>query len=217
MHMAEHLQIPFHEVIVRLANELDGDLVAITGDIVDRRKCIEWIPLALGKLNSRHGVYFVLGNHDQRTGDVQLVRDTLTGCGLIDLGGSCRVIQHNGARILLAGNETPWQKPPLAVSQLPISTAATDVLSVLLSHSPDQLDWARKAGFKLMLAGHTHGGQGRLPWIGPVLSPCLSGVKYSAGIYFEAPTMLHVSRGISGMTQVRINCPPELTKLVLRT
>jgi predicted MPP superfamily phosphohydrolase len=104
----------------------------------------------------------------------------------------------------------------LSVSELPVRPDDANVLSLVLSHSPDQFAWAQGAGFKLMLAGHTHGGQGRLPLVGAVLTPCLSGVKYSAGVYYEPPTLLHVTRGISGMMPVRINCPPELTKLVLR-
>jgi predicted MPP superfamily phosphohydrolase len=67
-----------------------------------------------------------------------------------------------------------------------------------------------------MLAGHTHGGQIRLPVIGPIVAPSLFGVKYASGVFYEAPTLVHVSRGVSGLDPIRINCPPEVTKLILR-
>ena len=90
------------------------------------------------------------------------------------------------------------------------------VLRILLSHSPDQLAWAREQGFQLMLAGHNHGGQIRLPMIGPIVTPSLHGVKYASGVFDESPTVMHVSRGISGDQPLRWNCPPELTRVVLK-
>jgi len=109
----------------------------------------------------------------------------------------------------LAGNERPWFSP-LATDPLP-----TGVLKLLLSHSPDQLPWARRRGFDLMLAGHTHGGQVRFPLIGPVVCPSWHGTKYACGFFDESPTLLHVSRGSSSYFPYRLNCPPEITKLTL--
>ena len=59
-----------------------------------------------------------------------------------------------------------------------------------------------------MLAGHTHGGQIRMPITGPILAPSLYGTKYAIGTFYKAPTLLHVSRGVSGLTPVRYNCRP---------
>ena len=67
-----------------------------------------------------------------------------------------------------------------------------------------------------MLAGHMHGGQIRFPIIGPIVGPSYYGVRYSGGVYYVKPTLLHVSRGVSGVQTLRIHCRPELTKLVLR-
>ena len=87
---------------------------------------------------------------------------------------------------------------------------------MLLSHSPDQVYWAQQNHFDFVLAGHTHGGQVRFPWIGPIVAPSKYGVRYSAGEFQEGNTVMQVSRGISGLQPLRINCPPELTKIVLR-
>ena len=97
----------FREV-VRISNELQPDLVALTGDIVDKPACLDWIADTLGRLAARHGVYFILGNHDLRLGDVGRVRRTLEQSGLVDLGGQQRRIEIDGHPVLLAGNERPW-------------------------------------------------------------------------------------------------------------
>ena len=66
-----------------------------------------------------------------------------------------------------------------------------------------------------MLSGHTHGGQIRIPFIGPIFSPSASGVKYDYGLFNAPPTILHVTRGISGKHPLRWNCPPEIALLTL--
>ena len=87
---------------------------------------------------------------------------------------------------------------------------------LLLSHTPDNIGWARRQNIDLMLAGHNHGGQVRLPAIGPVYSPSRFGTRYASGVFWEPPTLMHVSRGLAGRHPLRLNCPPELTRLVLR-
>ena len=86
---------------------------------------------------------------------------------------------------------------------------------ILLSHSPDQLPFAQAHSCDLMLAGHTHGGQIRLPWLGALISPSWYGWRYAGGTYHVPPTLMHVSRGLSGKQPIRLNCPPEIALLVL--
>ena len=88
-------------------------------------------------------------------------------------------------------------------------------LRIVLSHSPDQLGWARAQDADLMLAGHTHGGQIRIPPLGAIFSPSVWGVKHISGVYYSPPTILHVTRGISGGTPARWLCPPEIARLKL--
>jgi predicted MPP superfamily phosphohydrolase len=120
------------------------------------------------------------------------------------------------ASVLLAGNEAPWFYP------LPVCPSLEDgdggdgsALRLLLSHAPDQIPWARAQAFDLMLAGHTHGGQIQFPGIGPTVSPSRFGIRYASGSFYESPTVMHVSRGISGLHTVRFGCPPELALLTL--
>jgi uncharacterized protein len=198
----------FHEA-VRVCNELQPDLVCITGDIVDRSSCIDWIPDTLGRLTARHGVYFVLGNHDRRV-DVERLRRTLVDSGLVDLGGRWLRLEIGGTPVELGGHEGPWFDALAECGQLP------DALRIVLAHTPDQFSWAQRNGVDLLLAGHTHGGQIRIPPLGAILSPTLQGVKHISGVYYQPPTILHVSRGLSGDIPIRWLCPPEIAYLRLR-
>ena len=205
----------FLEVIER-ANELRSDFVVITGDIVDKPKCLPWLNDILGQLKSRHGVLFVLGNHDLRIHDESAVRNRMTENGHIDLGGRYAILSHNGYPIFFAGNELPWFSRATNMSECPQRYKGKRPFRIALSHSPDQIEWARRFDIDLMLAGHTHGGQIRFPGIGPVFAPSWYGVKFASGTFYEKPTLLHVSRGLSGTRLLRINCRPELTQLVLQ-
>jgi predicted MPP superfamily phosphohydrolase len=215
LHFTGQLTRDYFDLIIDLTNELNADMIAVTGDIIDKPHCLDWIPKTLGRLRSRHGVYFVLGNHDKRLCDVPELRRVLTDAGLIDLGGRWLELNVRGEPIVLAGNELPWFFPAADMQHCPPRGDDGRPLRILLSHTPDQIDWAREFDFDLMLAGHTHGGQVRFPWIGPVVSPSYFGVKYAGGLFHEPPTLMHVTRGLSGLHPLRINCPPELTKLVL--
>ncbi|MBN2293960.1 MAG: metallophosphoesterase [Pirellulales bacterium] len=229
LHFSGRIGKCYFEEVVRLSNEIEPDMVAITGDLIDKAHCIDWLPDTLGKLQSRHGVYFVLGNHDLRF-DTYRLRKTLSELGLVDLGGRWSEISvdrddnasksENGkpdkCSIVLAGNELPWFPPAADMSDAPARRSDGQPLRILLSHSPDQLDWAIAADFDLMLAGHLHGGQIRIPLVGPILSPSRKGVKYASGMFYAKPTILHVSRGISSEVPLRFYCEPELAHLILR-
>lgn len=216
LHFTGQLQQSFYEQIVEQANQLDADLVAITGDIIDKPRCYSWITETLAKLKSRLGVFFVLGNHEQRLKDEARVRATLTEAGMFDAGSMWHRLWHNGAPICLAGNERPWFGVAPDMNACPDTDAPTP-LRILLAHTPDLFKWSCQHDFDLMLAGHTHGGQIRFPIIGPIVSPSLQGTRYASGTFFHPPTLLHVSRGIAGTRPLRINCPPELTKLCLKS
>jgi predicted MPP superfamily phosphohydrolase len=217
LHFTGRLTRPFFDFIVDRALELNGDLIAVTGDIIDKAHCLDWLQPTLGRLHCPHGSYFVLGNHDKRLRAVAEIRRRLTAAGLVDLGGRMRQLAIRGQDLFLAGNELPWFGPAPEMPPSRRSDAVSAEFRILLSHSPDQIRWARRHDFDLVLAGHTHGGQIRLPVIGPIVAPSRFGVKYASGLFVEEQTVMHVSRGLSALHALRFNCPPELTKLVLRT
>ncbi len=212
-HLTGRVGKAYFREVVRNSNELQPDLLALTGDLVESKAYLDWIPDTLGQLRARYGVFFVLGNHDLRTRDVPRLRRILEQSGLIDLGGRRRQIQINGQPVVLIGNELPWTKhEPAAACGFAESGMP---LRIVLSHSPDQFGWARAQDADIMLAGHTHGGQICIPPFGAIFSPSAWGVKHVAGIYYSPPTILHVTRGISGDTPVRWRCPPEIAHLRL--
>jgi predicted MPP superfamily phosphohydrolase len=214
LHFSGKIRRAYFEEAVRLVEGMDADLIAVTGDLVDRAECLDWVPGVLGRLRARLGVYYVLGNHDRRV-NVGRLRRILAQSGLKALAGRWARVEWNGAAILLAGNERPWFAQASDPANAPTHHNDPRPLSILLAHTPDQLGWARRHGFDLMLAGHTHGGQIRLPLVGPIVAPSFYGVRHAAGTFYEPPTLMHVSRGLSGLDLLRFNCPPEITRLVL--
>jgi predicted MPP superfamily phosphohydrolase len=216
LHFSGRIGKAFFDEVMEQTNAMQADLIAITGDLVDKRPCIDWIPDTLGQLKSRHGVYYVLGNHDKRVPVVEL-RNALKSAGLIDVGGRWQTLKMRGKQILLAGNELPWFGPAADMSKRPALDREAPPLTIALVHTPDQYGWAKRNDFDLMLAGHTHGGQVQLPLIGAVFAPSRHGVKYASGTFHEVPTVMHVSQGVSSLLPLRWNCRPELAKLVLRS
>lgn len=213
LHFSGRVGKAYFQEVVRESNRMEPDLVAITGDLVDRPPYIDWIPDTLGRLRTRYGAYYVLGNHDLRV-DTDRLRQVLQQSGLVDLGGRWIQIEIRGQPVVLAGNELPWLVPAADMSRCPPRNGGGP-LRIILAHSPDQFDWAQSQDADLLLAGHTHGGQICFPLIGPILSPSREGVKYASGVFYAPPTVMHVTRGVSGLTPVRLKCPPEMAHLLL--
>ncbi|HEY2412553.1 MAG TPA: metallophosphoesterase [Pirellulaceae bacterium] len=212
LHMTGQLGPEFYDCVVEETNALAPDIVVITGDILEKEHCLPWIEPTLGRLHARHGKFFILGNHEQRLRDVASLRRSLTGAGLIDLGSKTQTLAISGVEVLLAGNERPWFGTAPELSTLNPEPS----FRILLSHTPDNFSWAKSCGFDLMLAGHTHGGQIRLPWLGAIIAPSFHGSRYAGGLYFEPPTLMHVSRGLAGIHPLRLNCRPELALFMLK-
>jgi predicted MPP superfamily phosphohydrolase len=208
LHFTGHIAVEYFQRIVDEANRFDPDLIVITGDFIDEADCLPWLDLTLARLRAKYGVFYVLGNHDKRIPDEAYLRSRLAECGLIPVSGRWVEVNVGEAKICLTGNELPWFKN---ANQLPPPSEKPECdLRILLSHSPDQMDWALPYGFDLMFAGHTHGGQIAFPLIGPIVAPSKHGVKYASGTFQVGEMLMHVSRGISGDEPIRVGSPPEL-------
>ncbi|HVT26707.1 MAG TPA: metallophosphoesterase, partial [Lacipirellulaceae bacterium] len=107
LHMSGRVGRAYFEQVVEEANACKADIVAVTGDIVERENCIDWIPATLARLRAEGGVYYVLGNHDQEV-NVDRLNAALTDAGLVHLGGACHEANIRGTSFILAGNELPW-------------------------------------------------------------------------------------------------------------
>lgn len=185
------------------------DLLILTGDLIDHQDFYHWLQL-LQMLQPRLGKLAIRGNHDALY-DADRVSALLEGMGFITLGGKCQTVSVGDERILVAGNEAPWLQP---IPKIP-GREQDDLFRMALIHSPDQFAWAVENQFDLVLAGHNHGGQIRLPGFGSIFVPSKTGRKYDCGVFQQNETVMHVSRGLSGGHPVRYFCKPEVTWLTL--
>jgi predicted MPP superfamily phosphohydrolase len=216
LHMSGRLTRAYFEHVVRETNQCEPDIIAITGDIIEYEKCLDWVPDTLGRLRAAHGVYYVLGNHDRRVEKNRLLA-ALAKAGLIHLGGGTLQVTVRSTPVILCGNELPWFGPAADLSGCAPHNDSGLPLRIALVHTPDQFDWGVENDVDLMLAGHVHGGQVCLPIVGPITAPSLYGVRYAAGTFRKGKTVMHVSRGTSALTPLRWNCPPEIAVLTLRS
>ncbi|WP_298817694.1 metallophosphoesterase [Chloroflexus sp.] len=187
------------------------DLIALTGDLVQTRSAIARLPEVLKRLHAPLGVYAVPGNHDYWEG-MPHIAAILREHGIHLLINRHRLIERNGARLLIAGVDDHWDGQPDL--NLALGGAPAHDFRLLLAHCPDIADEAAAAGFQLQLSGHTHGGHVRMPGLGPLCLP-RHGWRYDMGHFRVGAMHLFVSRGAGGLP-LRLGCPPEVSLLRLR-
>ncbi|MCA9160542.1 MAG: metallophosphoesterase [Planctomycetales bacterium] len=225
LHFTGQLALAHYHFVIERVLELEPDLIVITGDIIDCDHCLGWIEPLLGRLQARLGCSYLLGNHDQRIAQVSDVTRRLDSLGHFDLGAADQhLITPQGGRLFMTGNERPWFERHATQTSNTASAATllekptpADVLRLGLSHTPDNIDWARQQQLDLLLAGHTHGGQVHLPGIGPLVAPSRYGSRFASGVFYREPVLMHVSRGLSGTHPLRWRCLPEISLITLRT
>jgi hypothetical protein len=200
----------FYDYVMDRCRDWQPDLVAVTGDIVDSDTHHRWILPVLGRLRWRIAAFAILGNHDSWR-DTKAIRRRLERLGMRVLGNRWETVAVRGEPMVVIGHEGPWFKPGPDLSECP-----PNVFRLCLSHTPDNIGWARDNNIDLVLAGHVHGGQIRLPLIGSIFVPSKHSRKYDSGTFDEPPTLMHVSRGLAGQHPLRFNCRPEVTLIVLQ-
>lgn len=227
IHMDEFTEPFLLRDVVRRVNKIAPDAVFLTGDYVTSGFATEKYAIGaawqcanlLNRLQCRER-YAVLGNHDVMIGTKPVSR-ALSANGIQVLLNAHLPIERGGSRFWLAGlldpltgTHDPEATVPPAIRNLPHEPV------VLLCHAPDYADTLLKQppgqAVSLMLSGHTHGGQIRLPLLGPLVLPSL-GRKYVEGWFRLGQMQLYVNRGIGAVgVPFRLNCPPEITLLTLR-
>ncbi len=216
LHMGGLRRTAWLSEIVRRVNELQPDLVAITGDLVDDIPETSRADLApLWWLNPAWGTYFVAGNHEFYYGG-KAWESALAEFGITSLHNTSRVLTRRGGCLLLMGvpdvlarRLDPRDGPAIATALKDTPPCAT---RVLLSHRPEILPDAHRFSLDLVLSGHHHGGQ---------LFPFSLGLrllkKYFAGHYTLGKTQMWVSRGTGTLgPPMRLFAPAEITRVTLR-
>lgn len=208
--------------IVTAVNDLDPDLVALTGDLFDfDPEVVEDGARRLGGLRARHGVYVVLGNHDVYTGTELVVRALAEHAPGLRLLRDERVRLPLPAPLYLAGIEDPGRDWTARSIELPAldslgSEHPEDGPTVLLVHRPEAFPQAARLGFPLVLSGHTHGGQIALPTPRGRLNPARLITRFVRGVYRENGSILYVNRGAGfAGPALRFNCPREIATIEL--
>ncbi|TGJ98850.1 metallophosphoesterase [Leptospira langatensis] len=215
IHIGPTIKGGFLEEVVRKTNSLEADLVAVTGDLVDGTVgMLKDHVSPLKGLKSKHGTFFVTGNHEYYSGVLAWIRE-LQDMGIHVLLNQNKLLEHNGATLAIAG-VTDYKAhtiiPGHRTDPKQASLGAEDAhYKVLLAHQPNSIFEAAKAGFHLQLSGHTHGGQ---YFPGNVFIHLFQ--KFVAGLSEWEGTQLYVSRGTGYWgPPIRIGAPSEITILVL--
>lgn len=216
IHVGPTIKAPYLQAIVDKVNQLEADVVAVTGDLVDgsvRDLSPHVAPLA--GLRSRHGTFFVTGNHEYYSGAHAWIAE-LRRLGIRVLLNEHTVLQHGGAPLVLAGvadytahlfDPAHRSDPQAAMAGAP----ADATVRVLLAHQPRSAEAAERAGFDLQLSGHTHGGQ-FFPWnlFVPLQQP------FTAGLHRLRRLWVYTSRGTGYWgPPKRFGAPSEITRLTL--
>lgn len=223
--------------VVETTNAQDPDVIVLLGDYVSQgstrqpshdkplRMPMSEVADNLAGLKAKYGVFAVLGNHDGWYGDAEVAAE-LTRVGYRVLQNEIATIHQNGASLRLLGLKDhlkldSWITFDATVRSV-VNANPKDGQIVVLEHSPDILYilnfWKNlNPDLKLMLAGHTHGGQVWLPVLGAPMVPSSVGQRYAQGHVFEEGVHMFVTSGIgTSVLPVRFMVPPEVAVVTIR-
>jgi predicted MPP superfamily phosphohydrolase len=204
---------------------LAPDLIVLTGDFLntsynrDPRALADLRQLLAG-LQAPGGIYAVWGTAE--VDRPELLRPLLSGLGISVLEDQAVAVTVGKQQLYVVGlrcsRDLDAEEARLRTL---LAGAAPGALTLLLYHMPDLMPRAAKLGVDLFLAGHTHGGQWRLPGFGAILTSSRYGKRYEGGYYREGKTDLYVSRGLGlegfGTPRARFFCPPEIVSISLKS
>ncbi len=210
--------------LLRLVEELAADVIVITGDYLNlsyihdataQRETRE----LLSQLRAPDGVYAIRGTLAVDPSEV--VARLLDGLNITWLRDQVASLSWHGCHLQIVGAECSYD---IAADERKLrhllDSRAEDAFTVLLYHTPDVVPVAAEAGVDLYLAGHTHGGQLRLPFFGALFTASIYWKRYEMGAYREGNTLLYVSRGLGmegkGAPRARFLCPPEIVLFTLQ-
>lgn len=206
-------------LIADIAEE-QPDIIAITGDFVDSDRTDIPVALDFARALSRIApCYYVTGNHEARLSfhEYKELEDGLLEIRVTVLRNREVLIEKDGAQISLIGLDDPNFGQGIKKERINRISQYNN-FSILLSHRPEYYETYRQSMADLVLTGHAHGGQVRLPLIGGVLAPG-QGLfpKYDAGLYQEGDFAMVVSRGIgNSAVPIRFNNQPEIVVIELQ-
>jgi hypothetical protein len=214
LHAGPLIEVDYVRKAVAMACAESPDVIVTTGDYVSGPSALsKGLAAALAPLTSRGGCFAVLGNHDYWAND-RKVSAAIREAGLTLLTNAHVILERGGQKLCIAGVDDPWEgKPRLEAA---VDGVDESIPRVVLCHNPDYAEHMPEGvRADLMLCGHTHGGQLKIPLFGRPWSP-IRYHKYSAGLAQGPMCPVYTSRGL-GMVgfPIRFNCRPELPIVTL--
>ena len=213
--------------LLKLLSESRPDIIVITGDLIDANHTDVGIALGFAQESVRIApTYYVTGNHEAASPQYDTLKAGLEEAGVIVLEDEAVSLERNGETITLLGLGDPdftVKGDMFGETSAMVSTKLKNLddgeggYTILLSHRPELFETYVNCGIDLVFAGHAHGGQFRLPFIGGVIAPN-QGLfpKYDAGLYTDGGTNMVVSRGIgNSIIPLRFNNRPEIVLVEL--
>lgn len=212
--------------LLEMLREAEPDMIAITGDLIDSRKTNIAVALAFAEEAVKFApCYYVSGNHEARVSEYQDLKTGLEAAGVTVLDDAQVKIEVSGESITVIGVNDPSFHADYLTSAATVMDRKLSELSsedagfaILLSHRPELFDTYVAHDMDLILTGHAHGGQFRLPLIGGLIAPN-QGLfpKYDDGLYSEGNTNMIVSRGLgNSIIPFRFNNRPEVVLIELK-
>jgi uncharacterized protein len=205
------------EKVVARVNAENLDLLALAGDYVTQSgEVLAPLLKLLEGVQTRHGVFAVMGNHDGWHPGREFMRRSFEKAGIPFLINRNSQLRIKGDPLAVAGTDFVWLGKPDPAATLKGIAPATPVLALV--HEPDYFDvMSAQRDILLQVSGHTHGGQCRVPMIGYAPAKVDFGRKYIKGAFTRGNSNLFVTSGVGTIgLRVRFACPPELAVLTLR-
>ena len=212
------------QTLIKAIHKQKPDIILLVGDIADDYKPIDGTIQLLSVIGKEYPCYYVTGNHEYWSGQIDLIEKIISSYGVEILAGDSEIVQVRGQTLRLCGVDDPsafesyrnisaikagsWKEQFNACK----SQAKDDTYSILLSHRPELTEEYKDSGFDLVIAGHAHGGQVRIPGIlNGLLAPNQGYFpKYAGGRFELGETDMIVSRGLQKDSIPRVFNPPEL-------
>ena len=213
--------------LLQILSECKPNIIVVTGDLVDAEHTDIDVALDFAKEAAQiAGTYYVTGNHEGSLSQYDELKTGLESMGVVVLEDASMQLEYNGEKVTLIGLSDPsftlkgnmlGEVPAMVDTKLRGLIGDKDDYTILLSHRPELFETYVNCGVDLVLSGHAHGGQFRLPFIGGLVAPN-QGLfpQYDAGLYTKGDTNMIVCRGLgNSIIPIRFNNRPEIVLLEL--
>ena len=215
-------------ILIEKIKAISPDFIVLSGDIFDDVIPMTGTQLLLRGIYNVSPIFYVTGNHEYQSNNIKEIREELKSYGVVILSDDYTIIEINNDKIIIAGIEDPFKElyeTPGYNQNDSMESAFRELdgmplYKILIAHRPEMIEVYKKYSFDLVLSGHTHGGQVRIPYISNGLYAPNQGVfpKYAGGTYTHGSLTHIISRGLSiSPGRPRIFNPPELVIIIIES